>query len=378
MTSLDESQVFLGYVDEEITNQVDEEDPYGTKVGGYPAWISTAPPTPCCALCRDGMALVIQAYSPLNILPTHERVLYIFACVKQSCSSKNGGWCVVRSHIEAEGYENDNWTETTTTDENNTKNQSSESNTESWGGDDDWNDNDNDNGDNAGKDKSDSTESWGGGDDDWNDNAGDDKEKEDVDDISSKLEDLLTLRDQSKTSKTSKTSTKQKKGKEKKTKETPTATKQPKGYFTPHYLVVEEEPESKSEVSSHHDITDSAASDTEEWAGEEYEYAPNRVESKFFKKMALSPLQCIRYKFNGAPLLMYEDPNLSVPPCPSCGAARTFELQLMSTLIFLLKAPKGKQPQLDFGIVAIYVCSKSCVGGGDFLYEYAYVQPENK
>lgn len=43
------------------------------------------------------------------------------------------------------------------------------------------------------------------------------------------------------------------------------------GYFTPHYLVVEEEPDSKTEAAPQQDY-DSAgsASDAEEWAGEEY------------------------------------------------------------------------------------------------------------
>lgn len=194
---------------------------------------------------------------------------------------------------------------------------------------------------------------------------------------------------------------------------------------------MEEEPDSKSttkqQEQEYYDVA--TPSDTDEWAGEEYssslslfsiifilclliisllryEYAPDRLLNKFFKKLELSPMQCLRYetlpslyhhsditltffflsfssdryKFSGTPLLMYEEASLNtIPPCPSCGAARTFELQLMSTLIFLLRPAVLPAPQLDFGIVAIFVCSKSCVSSHDgVMYEYAHVQPENK
>jgi hypothetical protein len=114
--------------------------------------------------------------------------------------------------------------------------------------------------------------------------------------------------------------------------------------------------------------------------------------SKFFKRLALNPTQSIRYllhlsythpnnsykqtryDFNGTPLLMYSDPALlHIPPC-ACGEPRVFELQLMSTLIYLLNS-RNKKCGLDFGIVAVFVCAKSCTNL-NIQREYIYVQPE--
>lgn len=72
---------------------------------------------------------------------------------------------------------------------------------------------------------------------------------------------------------------------------------------------------------------------------------------------------------------MYTDTafSLSIPFC-ACGAPRVFEMQLMSTLIYLLNA-KSKKCGLDFGIVAIFVCSKSCTRL-DIQQEYVCIQQE--
>jgi hypothetical protein len=81
----------------------------------------------------------------------------------------------------------------------------------------------------------------------------------------------------------------------------------------------------------------------------------------------------------------------AVPPCARCGAPRLFEFQLLpQALSYLL--PGGKADvaasgpsglagvDLDFGTIAVYTCSRSCVGGAadaDSAYasEAAWVQP---
>ncbi|KAI9328670.1 programmed cell death protein 2 [Zopfochytrium polystomum] len=50
----------------------------------------------------------------------------------------------------------------------------------------------------------------------------------------------------------------------------------------------------------------------------------------------------------------------AVPPCPHCGAARTFEFQIMPQLLVHLKIDDSKPDALDWGTVAFYSCSASC------------------
>jgi len=97
---------------------------------------------------------------------------------------------------------------------------------------------------------------------------------------------------------------------------------------------------------------------------------------------------------HGAPLWFLKDhqpPRGAVPPCARCGAPRLFEFQLLpQALSYLL--PGGKADvaatgpsglagvDLDFGTIAVYTCSRSCVGGeadaaDAYAQEAAWVQP---
>ncbi|XP_076456631.1 programmed cell death protein 2-like isoform X2 [Babylonia areolata] len=82
---------------------------------------------------------------------------------------------------------------------------------------------------------------------------------------------------------------------------------------------------------------------------------------KFIKRLQACPQQCIRYQWNGSPLLMSKaSAPLAAGRCEQCQAPRLFELQLVPPLIPLLKFPAQSEPQVEFGTVLVYTCSRSC------------------
>ncbi|KAK7755427.1 hypothetical protein SLS62_002654 [Diatrype stigma] len=140
---------------------------------------------------------------------------------------------------------------------------------------------------------------------------------------------------------------------------------------------------------------------------------------RFADRLAQNPEQTIRYEFGGQPLLSSradavgkllstddndDDDNDNVgkvkvksqnnkgakgrgmPRCASCGARRTFEVQLCPQAIAELEADEDVQAQLEEGIdwttVIVGVCERDCQapgvgeGGAGYLEEWAGVQWE--
>lgn len=100
--------------------------------------------------------------------------------------------------------------------------------------------------------------------------------------------------------------------------------------------------------------------------------------SRFMKKISLFPQQILRYCRGGRPLFISEPPcNVAqtVSACGTCGASRTFELQLMPALVSLLQTRDGGS-QVEFGTVLVYTCTNSCwgVGSTSALEEECLVQ----
>lgn len=74
---------------------------------------------------------------------------------------------------------------------------------------------------------------------------------------------------------------------------------------------------------------------------------------------------------------MSADVPRSIPACERCGAERVFECQVVPTLIYLLLGKQGGEGvELEFGCVAVYVCSGSCGPreGHSASLEYVHVQ----
>ncbi|KAG7196050.1 uncharacterized protein KQ657_000059 [Scheffersomyces spartinae] len=95
------SEVFLGFVDAPI--DVEEEEPTieDTFIGGKPIWLNpNSPPDKSlitCDNCQKEMALLLQAFSPIDG-KLYDRVIYIFGCKNtKECSKKKGAIKCIRA-----------------------------------------------------------------------------------------------------------------------------------------------------------------------------------------------------------------------------------------------------------------------------------------
>ncbi|XP_011191300.2 programmed cell death protein 2 [Zeugodacus cucurbitae] len=101
------------------------------------------------------------------------------------------------------------------------------------------------------------------------------------------------------------------------------------------------------------------------------------VDDKFFRKfkkeVSKDPDQILRYKRGGNPLWIANveqtfGQNPEIPNCELCDSVRRFEFQVMPQMLNLLK-----DDHLDWGVLAVYACSKSCNIPADKGYVAEYV-----
>ena len=132
---------------------------------------------------------------------------------------------------------------------------------------------------------------------------------------------------------------------------------------------------------------------------EAFESTIDKTFQRFADRIAQNPEQILRYEFDGTPLLYsHTDPvgqrlsghsltsststftsnakiktaapssknslgtGGSFPPCPSCSAARVFELQLVPHAITELEAEEEGLEGMDWGTIILGVCSRDCTG----------------
>ncbi|XP_055384872.1 programmed cell death protein 2-like [Condylostylus longicornis] len=89
--------VYLGFEDEEITEKYKSQLNYTVnKVGGVPDWPTSDIKVPYCPICNCSRPLLVQIYAPLENSSFH-RTLYIFACLNTLCSIKSRGWICIRT-----------------------------------------------------------------------------------------------------------------------------------------------------------------------------------------------------------------------------------------------------------------------------------------
>ena len=175
------------------------------------------------------------------------------------------------------------------------------------------------------------------------------------------------------------------------------------------YLEDEEDEAVRHVVRDHFTIEPKASRWTEDDAGEDdYSDGDERIskadyksvtEMRFLRKVSLEPRQVVRYAYGGQPLwCTHPSPPeaAEIPSCPSCGAPRVFEAQIMpGALMYLHKLDAFRthaneveeglastlesrrsqlknQSDFDFGVLAIWSCSDSCSPGKE---EYCVVQP---
>lgn len=108
------------------------------------------------------------------------------------------------------------------------------------------------------------------------------------------------------------------------------------------------------------------ASRAEKWV----EYYMNRIGNH--------PSQCVRW-CPGGEALRTSLADISPPPCPKCGAARHFELQLTAPIVYFLTNDMGEANNkfLHFSNVLVYTCSKSC-NSGEVPYAEEFVVVEDE
>ncbi|XP_064544196.1 programmed cell death protein 2 [Drosophila montana] len=102
--------------------------------------------------------------------------------------------------------------------------------------------------------------------------------------------------------------------------------------------------------------------------------AEDKAFQKFKQQIAAEPEQIVRYKRQGEPLWIanvadtIEDQLQALPNCAQCGGPRQFEFQIMPQMLVLLK-----DETLDWGVLAVYTCSRSCPISG-YVEEYLIKQ----
>ncbi|XP_013384996.1 programmed cell death protein 2-like [Lingula anatina] len=118
-------------------------------------------------------------------------------------------------------------------------------------------------------------------------------------------------------------------------------------------------------------------------SGDGYEKVKARhgdvIFEKFKKRISLCPQQCIRYQWAGEPLYISQALGSSwkCPPCQSCGSPRVFELQLLPTLVNVLRIGTNKETSVEFGTVLVFTCKKACWSNNDVaVQEAVHVQAD--
>ncbi|KAG5491780.1 hypothetical protein JIQ42_01688 [Leishmania sp. Namibia] len=107
---------------------------------------------------------------------------------------------------------------------------------------------------------------------------------------------------------------------------------------------------------------------------------------EYMEQMERFPSQCVRWCPGGAPLRTSSMPigvngSSLPPPCPACGAARQFEMQLTAPVVYYLTKDIGevRNTALHFSNVLVYTCSRNCYNADSnlpYLPEYVVVEDE--
>lgn len=103
-----------------------------------------------------------------------------------------------------------------------------------------------------------------------------------------------------------------------------------------------------------------------------------KITQAYMDRIELAPSQCVRWCPGGSPLRThFKSTESRVPPCPFCGAARQFEMQLVAPLVYFLTKDIGEKNNecLHFSNVLIYTCSQHCYDK-ERLYAPEHVEVE--
>ncbi|CAN1772871.1 Programmed cell death protein 2-like [Linum perenne] len=365
-------KVLLGMPGPWAKDNREQADHYTTKIGGLPDWPfareSLAPDTVKCAKCGCQLCLVAQVYAPVSAgaLKIEERLLLIFGCIMPGCETSSDSWRALRVQKLDDGG---------AMSMNNGK--AVPSTTPSV---------------------SDSKTSWF-----------DDLDDEDDEDIDLEALGRAFLEAGAALASSSKKECKKKRsgagpsslpltpGTRVVDKETPVA---------PCFYLYTREFKSASAVDSvssnysslsikEKQYTDGEDSDKETWAPEAYEYDSalnaDRTYLKFKKQLDANPDQCFRYSYGGKALLAAQEVT-DAGRCKLCGGSRSYEMQLMPTVIYFLQEAADDHlrrtlENWDWLTLLLYTCAKfacqscsnasSTVDGWIVAEEIVILQSEN-
>lgn len=144
------------------------------------------------------------------------------------------------------------------------------------------------------------------------------------------------------------------------------------------------------------DASGSSSSAAEDKAA--FESAMDKTFQHFADRLSQNPEQILRYEFGGQPLLYSKSDAAGkvlsyaseakvqtsstlngssvskVPRCPSCGAGRSFELQLTPHAITELEADEMGVDGMEWGTIIVCVCSSDCTEKGKDEGQVGYVE----
>lgn len=304
------------------------------KIGGNPIALNQGEvPVPICSSCNSVMVLVLSFLAPLEYINIYDRALYLFVCNNSECNNKQ--WELLRSQINPAPQAKETKVEkslveniaTTKTDNEN---------------DDDW---------------------FGAGGDSWV------SQSTSISDIEALLEARDKTLDNVSTNKTQEVpKSKQEKASKNQTK------KSNKGMG--YYIEWEAEDTSKDSYISQKEQQIIAEQQKDyndvEWQDEEYEVSADKSWDKFTKVLNKYPSQIIRY---GGKPVWYQNhrqmESITIPRCTYCDSLRTFEFQVMPTIVEMLES---LSIHVEFGTVVCFTCSSSCATDGRYHKEYIIKQ----
>jgi hypothetical protein len=409
----------LGFLGGKMRDLADDKTV--SKIFGSPFWLHDGPfPHPewlVCSKCSESLSLVVQAYSPLELKSTEQshRSLYLFACNNKGCHT-NKSWTLIRGQAQLTTEELEELNEENFNDEDREdwgeQSFNEEDEDEEYAAlraeierrkqiiEEQWSDQVPELLDDDAEDKeewvAESQEDWGGnatedwgvkGADDWGDDAEEGWKQHAADFGSEKAREsnptTPTKSTRSNPSTPKKLATPKKEGtpkkestpqkvktpqKEGKSSDQPSTNQNAKSALPSFLLEADEEPKREKLSKKDRDLFAKYADLTvtgggEEWTGEEYECPKldDKYFQKFQKRIARAPDQILRYSFGGKELWMTPEVPSQIPNCEGCGAKRVFEMQLLSTLLFVIKDTNKKvKLNLDFGTVVCFSCSQSC------------------
>ncbi|XP_053602426.1 programmed cell death protein 2 isoform X2 [Plodia interpunctella] len=102
----------------------------------------------------------------------------------------------------------------------------------------------------------------------------------------------------------------------------------------------------------------------------------DKVFNKFSKRVARHPDQVLRYERNGQPLWItgnFDNSIINIPACQYCNGERQFEFQIMPQLLNFIDVGIDFN-SIDWGVLAVYSCKKSCDLGPSYKEEYMIKQ----